>query len=251
MLRILMATIAVAALALPAAAYTTTWDGAQDGDLTIELILNCYIQVLWQDSLIEFDGDYDEPHDYWCYDLMGTGYALVGHPDNKFTATDAWAGDGAPFYFEARDGAYLYVKSNNALSMNVHTNGWLKATDPDCPDCYIPTYFTVALSGPFLVEGQDIGMGQIPNNGNGVYLYPDPEGNAGGEFDKHHTPGGIYPDQWAFDCNPASQTWHLGPLCPYVEGNMMFLARILRSGMADAGGNYTTWLDVSFASPDF
>lgn len=251
MSRTLIAIVTIAVLAVPAMAYETQWQGEPDGDLTIELSVNCYVQILWQDTVIEFDTDYDAPHDYWCYDLMGTGYALDGHPDGKFTATDAWAGNGDPFYFESRDGAYIYVKSNNALSMNVHTNGWLKATDPDCGDCYIPTYFTAALSGPFLVEGQDIGLGTIPFNGSGVYLYADPPDNTGGEFVEDDAVYGVYPDQWAFDCDPASQTWHLGPLCPYVEGNIMFLARILRSGMVDPGGDYTTWLDVTFASPDF
>jgi hypothetical protein len=240
--------MAVAALVAPAAAYTTQWQGDADGNLTIDLIVNCYVQVLWQDQAIVFDSDYDSPHDPWSPNLMGTAYAYTGHPDGKVTATDAWAGHGAPFYFESTDGAWVYVKSNNALSMMVHTNGDLSATDPDCGDCTIPTWFTMAMSGPFVVEGVDIGMGTIPGDGNGVYLAPDA---VAGELSYTDATHGVHPNQWAFECEPASQEWHLGPLCPYVEGNIKFLARILRSGMADPGGDYSTFLDLHFASPDF
>ncbi len=247
MLRILIAIMAVAALAMPAAAYTTQWQGDPDGNITIDLMVNCYVQILWQDQTIVFDMDYDAPHDPWSYSLMGAGYAYTGHPDGKVTSIDAWAGNGDPFYFESTDGAWMYVKSNNALAMQVHTNGNLKATDPECGDCYIPTWFTAALSGPFVVEGVDVGLGTIPGDGNGVYLA---DGGAF-VFDYEDPVAGVYPNQFAFPCEPASQTWQLGPLCPYVEGNIKFLARILRSGMVDAGGDYSTFLDVHFASPDF
>jgi hypothetical protein len=247
MLRILMAMLAVVALTVSAAAYTTQWDGDQTGQLDINLTLNCYIQILWQDSVITFSDSYTFPNgDYWCNTLEGAQYTALPGPDSK-PATDPWAGNGAPYYFESGDGADIYVKSNNALSMRVTPAGDLQASgEDDCPDCTIPTWFTCALSGPFVVQGLDIGLGTIPGDGNGVYLAD------GGSYEFSYTDGtyGVWPNQHAFSCADTG-TWHLGPLCPYVEGNIKFLARILRSGMADAGGDYTTHLDVAFASPDF
>lgn len=236
-MRILVAIAAVVALAVPAAAYDTTWDGEQEGDITIYLDLNCYIQIQWQDVEIHFDGT----NDWWSAVRCSSAYQGPGGDDQGKTSIDPWAGDSyyGTRYFESGDGGYVYVKSNNVLWMDVHSEGDLSA-QPDtlCPAVTIPTWFTVAFSGPFYVEGQDIGTCTIPQDGWGTYGY-DPG-------DHSIAYGASYPNQDCFPMDPASQIWTLGPLCPYVEGNINFKARIERNGLADAGGNYTTALNLSF-----
>ncbi len=244
MLRILIAIMAVAALAVSAAAYTTTWDGSPTGDITIYLGLNCYVQVEWQDTDIVFN----EVGDWYCTQLEGVGYSACPDPDGK-DPTNPWAGGGyytsdLGMYYESADGAVIFVRSNNPLSMKVTANGNLHAVDPDCGDCYIPTWFTVAAA-PFMVDGTWTGVGNIPGDGWGTYL----DEEAAGTFGYNDGTYGIYPMQKAFPCSPALGNWTLGPLCPGVEGTLKFLARIHRNGMEDPGGDYTTVLNVLFSSP--
>jgi hypothetical protein len=241
---VLLAIVAVLALAVPAAAYETTWDGSPTGDITIYLSLDCYIQILWQDTEIHFDGT----NDWWCTQLQGVGYSGPGVDGEGKMSTDPWAGDWYDAYFESGDGGYLYVKSNNALSMQVHSAGNLAASDTTCPGvCEIPTWFTVALSGPFYVQGMDIGTHNIPLDGWGTYC-GDQDG-AGSGYVMEYGSAYDWPNQYCFPMDPESQTWTLGPLCPYVEGNIMFKARIERNGLADAGGDYQTALNLTFTSP--
>ena len=250
MLRVLIAMMAVAALAVPAAAYETSWDfpsgGTQNENIDIYLTLDCWIQIDWQDTEIYFDGD----NDYWSTQLESLAYAPCPDDAPGKNAQDPWGGadyytGGAGRYYESFDGAVIFVRSNNPLSMMVHTNGDLLSTDPLCGDCTIPTWFTVALC-PFWVEGVQLDAGLIPISGGqpGVYLFDD-----AGEFGYDDTvPGYFFPYQKAFACEPASQEWTLGPLCPYVEGTIKFLARVLRHGLEDAGGDYHTFLDVHFST---
>jgi len=71
MLRVIVAIMAVVALAVPAAAYETTWDGDAAGDITIYLTLDCYIQIEWQDTDIVFDG----VSGWFCDQLEDVAYA--------------------------------------------------------------------------------------------------------------------------------------------------------------------------------
>jgi hypothetical protein len=239
MFRVLLAIVAVLALAVPAAAYETTWEGSPTGDITIYLSLDCYIQILWQDTDIVFDGT----NDWWSPTLCYVAYQGPGGDDQGKVSTDPWAGDSyyGTRYFESGDGGYVYVKSNNALSLAVHSEGDLASTVDPCPECFIPTWFTVAFSGPFYVQGVDIGTCNIPLDGWGTYGID----SGGGVM----TYGASFPNQDCFQMDPASQTWTLGPLCPYVEGNINFKARIERNGLADAGGDYQTALNLTFSSP--
>jgi hypothetical protein len=249
MLRAILATVAVLALAVPAAAYDTIWDFPvagtdQDEDIYIYLELDCYIQIDWQDLEIHFDGT----NDWWSETLMGVAYQDMSTEPGGKIPTDPWAGDAyyAPtgMYYESGDGAVIYVNSNNCLSMHVHSNGDLWC-DPACEDCEpytIPTWFTVALA-PFYVAGTQITTGTIPLDGLGCYLF-DEAGDFG-----YDDPAYNWPDQYAFPCDPASEEWVLGPLCPHVYGTIKFLARIHRHGMEDPGCDYATWLDVWFTTP--
>lgn len=249
MFRLILVTIAVAALTLSAGAYPTEWDGEADGDLTITLGLGCYIQIQWQDTDMVFDLVGDGGEDYYCNDLTGTAYLHCPDPDNK-TPSDAWAGseyycgvDG--MYYMTFDGARIFVRSNNPLSMAVHVNGDLFWDDPECGPQTIPTWFTMCAA-PFMVGGSWFADGEVPESGGqwGSYLF-----DAGSGLIGDSDPAQFFPNEYAFPCEPASQTWTWGPLCPGVEGTVKWLARIQRFGMLDLGGDYTTHVDVTFSSP--
>lgn len=241
-MRYFLAALVSLALVTAAWSYSESWDfpsgGTVSENITITLELPCWIQINWQDYTVEFDG----VTDYWCYDLMGTMYSLPAtYPDGK-GCLDPWAGATTPVYYESFDGATIYVHANNQLIMDVHTNGNLHGTCvfPNCPeDHWIPTWFTVALC-PFMID--DVWLqGTVPFCGNpGHYLFDD------GYPDFGH--GDVYPAQTAFPCDPESNTWILGPMNPEVQGTIKFLARILRSGLVDAGDDYYTWLDVTFST---
>lgn len=252
-MRYFLAILMSLALVSIAWSYSTCWHFPSGGDETEEICiildLPCWIQIDWQDCTIEFDG----VNDYWCYDLMGTGYYVPGtdpYPEGK-GCLDPWAGADyyAPngIYFESYDGADIYVHANNQLIMTVHTNGDLYGTCvfPNCPeDHWIPTWFTVALC-PFMIDDVWLTTGTIPFSGGqqGCYLGP------GTAWDFLYDNAAYnYPNQHAFQCNPVSQTWTLGPLNPEVQGTIKFLARIWRRGLVDAGDDYRTCLDVAFST---
>lgn len=241
MTRILMAILAVGLLTLPAGAYEVIWDGDADNDLLIDLQVDCYIQIDWQDLAIEFDG----ANDWWSTQLTGMAYQACPDDDNKFAA-DPWAGDqwyagAGGRYFEAGDGAAIYVHSNNDLSMAVHTNGDLAGTINSAANT-IPTWFTVALA-PFMIDDVWLTTGAIPGDGDGSYLFDN--GGAFGYDDATYN----FPNQHAFPCDPASNTWILGSMAPEIQGTIKFLCRINRHGMADPGDHYSTHLDVTFTTP--
>ncbi len=244
MLRVIVAIMAVVALTLSAAAYDTVWDGSPSGDITIDLMLNCYVQIEWQDVDIVFDDNAD----WYCAQLEGLGYSACPDPDGK-GPLNPWAGGGyytsnMGMYYESFDGAVIFFRSNNPLSMDVTVNGDLHAVDPDCGDCYIPTWLTMCAA-PLMVEDVWTGVGTIPNDGWGTYLHLDSPGVLGYNDPVY----GVYPMQQAIPCEPPATHYVLGPLCPGVEGTMKFLARIHRNGMLDAGGDYSTVVNVLFTSP--
>jgi len=242
MLRVIVAIMAVVALAVPAAAYETTWDGDAAGDITIYLTLDCYIQIEWQDTDIVFDG----VSGWFCDQLEDVAYAACPDGDGKFP-TDPWAGSSyyasGGLFYESADGAVIFIRSNNPLSMSVTTNGDLYFEEEGC-ESYIPTWFTMCAA-PFMVDGVWTGVGDIPGDGWGTYLNETGAGVLG-----YNDPvEGKHPNQTAFPCAPPANNWVLGPLCPGIEGTLKFLGRIHRHGMEDMGGNYTTVLNVLFTSP--
>lgn len=246
MLRALITIMVVAALAVPAAAYTTIWEGEKDGVIDIALQIDCYIQIQRQDSAIQFTDQ--SPYDWWSDSLMGDVLTKCPDDDGQHPMY-AWAGDqwyAGPGgrYYESDDGAVIYVRSNNELTMNVHTNGDLAGTENSATNT-IPTWFTVALC-PFVIDDSPISGHVVPFGGcDGCYLSDVVP--AGGDYLFEVCEAGYgAPDQWAFPCAPASQTYTTGMMQPAVYGTIKFLARIERHGMADPGDHYTTTLDVNF-----
>ncbi len=229
---------------LPLMGYEQIWDGNSEGDIEINLQVDCYIQITWQDTEIDFTDQ--SPYDYWSTQLMGLGYSACPDDDNKHPM-DPWAGDqwytgGNGRYYESHDGAVIYVHTNNELTMSVQTNGDLTGQVHPAANNTIPTYFTVALA-PFMIDDVWLTTGTIPGGGQGSYLYESGLGVFG-----YNNPSYNYPDQYAFPCAPASQ-WQLGPMMPETQGTIKFLCRIHRNGMADPGDHYYTSLNVMFTSP--
>ena len=252
MLRILIAMMTVVALAVPAMGYGTTWDGSASGQLEIHLQLNCYIQIEWQEVWIVFNGT----GDWYSTQLANVAYSACPDPQGKYP-TDPWGGDAYyctdGMYYESGDGAVIFVRSNNDLSMKVTTNGDLLGQTNGGT---LPTWFTVCLA-PFWINGSQL-MGEVPTGGQpGHYLY-DATGGVFGHCDDNFAnpvPSTFTPtvyenyyDQYPFPC-VGSQTWTLGSMVPYIEGTIKFLGRVHRHGLADAGDDYKTTLDVLFTTP--
>ena len=246
MLRVLMATVAVMALVVPAAAYYIVWDGTANGDFTIELQIDCYIQIDRQDSEIHFTDQ--SPFDWWSTQLQGLVLTRCPDDDSQHPMY-AWAGDqwyagaGGRFY-ESDDGAVIYVASNNELTMNVTTHGDLTGTINGPPFATIPTWFTLAFC-PFTIGGTAV-------SGHTVYFCGHPgcylsDGDGDFVFDICD-PTYDGPNQYPFPC-AGSNTWTTGIMAPQIYGTMKFLARIERHGMADPGDHYQTYVDVNFTSP--
>ncbi|MBN2172305.1 MAG: hypothetical protein JW819_13380 [Candidatus Krumholzibacteriota bacterium] len=241
----LLTILVLAVAAPPAMAYEVVWDGPADGELDINLQVDCYIQIDWQDTAIDFDGT----SDWWSTQLMGLAYQSCPDDGGKF-APDPWAGDayyagGNGRYYESGDGAVIFVRSNNDLSMAVHTNGDLYGTVNSASNT-IPTWFTVCLC-PFWINGVQLSGHTIPNTTNpGCYLSDiNPA-----DFHYEYCEAGMgWPAQQAFACAPASNTYTLGSMAPYIEGSIKFLARIWRNGLQDPGDQYYTMLDVHFTTP--
>ena len=251
MLKKAVLVLGVLVLAIPAFSYDTTWDGDPEGVITINADINCYIQILWQDVDIQFSNT----EGYWSWQLMGVSYRECPDTIGQKFPLDPWAGDAyycgdSGMYYESVDGAHIFVRSNNSLSMTVTTNGDLHGTVND-PNNKIPTWFTVCLA-PFIIGGNEL-QGTVPDPANdttiaGQYLYEDPA-QPGVFLHGDDSQGHNYPNQYAFPCDSAGTSWTLGPMSPYIQGTIKFLARIRRHGLADAGDSYSTTLDVAFSTP--
>lgn len=250
MFRNTLIALCVMALAVPAFGYEVIWDGNPDGCIQIELQIDCYIQIEWQDIVIVFNDGAGDPltWDFWAEQLENVGYARCPDNDGKHPP-NPWAGSGyyAPngLYYESCDGGDIFIRSNNDFHMDVHVNGNLTGT-LNAPYGEIPTWFTLCLC-PFMMDGtwlDDGYLGGIPFSGGqkGCYVFGGDTGGAMTYCDA------TYPNQKAFPCAISSTTWTLGIDAP-AEGTMKFLCRILRHGMMDPGDLYRTVIDVHFATP--
>jgi hypothetical protein len=246
MLRYILAGICVLALAAPAYGYEVIWDGDPDGNIDINLQIDCYIQIIWQDTDINFTDQ--PPYDWWSTTLVPVGNQRCPDDGNQHPMYP-WAGDAyyaaSGRYYESDDGATIYIHSNNDLTMRVHTNGDLTGTNlpiPTPPNT-IPTWFTLALC-PFQINSVWIAGHNIPFCGNpGCYAS---DTDTDGNMEVCTCPD--HPNQFVFPCAPASQDFFLD-LDAETQGTMKFLARIHRNGMADPGDLYYTFLDVHFTTP--
>jgi len=232
-------------LAFPVWGYETIWEGDPENDIEINLQIDSSIPIIWQTTAMAFG----QVTDWWYPQLMGIAGQPCPSPDGCYPG-DPWAGDpsgpaGADgYYYEEGVGAWIYIHSNNTISMWVTTNGDLEG-QINSSDNHIPTWFTVCLC-PFMIDDQWLTTGIVPGSGGqyGSFLYEASSGIFGYDNSAYN-----HPNQWAFPCDPELQTWQLGPMQPETQGTIMFHCRIVRHGMADPGDNYYTWLDVSFTTP--
>jgi hypothetical protein len=219
-------------LAVPAMGIT--WDGSQTGTVVINLNIDGWAQVQWQNTVIDFNG----ASDWWSASLANVAYASCPDDQGKIP-TDAWAGDDyyGPRYYEAAEGADIFVRSNATIYMDVTTTGDMTRSGGSET---LPTWFTLCFE-PFLLDDVwlDDGAGGAPGNTDlGCYAF-DGGGNT------FATCTGVFPNQTCFPCAGAT-TWTTGAMDPEVEGTLSFKARVERNGMADQAGSYTTNLNVSF-----
>lgn len=259
-MRAMMMGIAVLLLACGAFAQVPTeWDiqgGNNPQAVEITAQVKCYIQIIWQDTNIQFVNEVGDKGDW--FRERGNGligeYRALNQTGDK-SSCDPWA-DG---YYESRDGAHFYIASNNNVTMTVHQNGDLLNQELGYSGT-IPTWYTIAASGNwfkgFLRNSAWMNDGNIPINGAGVYGGIQGDGDP----DPYTLDLGVangcafYPNQEAIPMAPASMTRSLS-LPAVTRGTIEFKARMLRTGLGswemvpDEAGNYSTSLDVGFTSP--
>jgi len=231
MLKGLLTTVCLLILAVPAMAID--WGGTDTGSITINLNIGDWAFVEWQNTIIDFNGT----GDWWSPSLSGVAYSACLDDDGKYP-TDAWAGDDwyGPRYYEAGEGADLFVRSNCTIYMDVQANGDMQRTGGTET---LPTWFTLCFE-PFMMDDvwlTDGNMGAPGNEDDGCYVFD----NAG----TFSFCDAVFPNQHCFPC-AGSGFWTTPAMDPEVEGTISFKARVERNGLADQAGSYTTTLDVVF-----
>jgi hypothetical protein len=253
MLRKILLVTCVLGLTAPVMAYNVIWDGVPADSFMISLQIDCYIQIDRQDTEIIFnDGTTPDPvtgtYDFYASQLEDVVYTPGPDTEGKHS-TDPWAGDHyyCPNgeYWESADGAVIFIRSNNDLTMIVHVKGNLEGTI-NSSDNKIPTWITICFA-PFVMDGQVVDDGRPGgvnpfHTGPGAYAFGPIGGGTITLGDE------TFPNQHAFECDPYSTTWTVDMPC-WIEGTVKFLARIWRNGMQDQGDLYVTYVDVDFTSP--
>ena len=126
-------------------------------------------------------------------------------------------------YFESKDGGFFYLDSNSPVTMTVVSTGYLTGVNTSAE---IPTWYTLAASGPFSIGGNQLNDGNIPGDGIGSYAA---DTDTNGTMELGSTP--FHPNQWPFDMK--TLTNETITMSPSVQGNMNFHARIKRNGILD------------------
>ncbi len=237
-----MFTIAVAlALACAPAMAVPFCNTTVSNNISVTLTIPCYADVNWQDSTIVFSSVLGT--DYESTQITGLAYTATALK----TADDPWAGHGAQAwaggpYFESADGAFLWLASNCQVTMTVACSGDLTGT---VTGKTIKTWYTLAASGPFFLGSVQLNDGIIPLDGPGSYAADVVPPALSMEL-----PGGaanFWPNQYAFSMTVDTPETCL--MAPSVNGNLKFLARILRNGLLDPQDTYNATITVTVANP--
>lgn len=253
MIRKLFVVFFVLALATPAWAVVQVTNGTNSQDISITLTIPCITKIWWapqgsgyswdlNDQAITFNDTVQNGSncgDWWRNTLTGAYWTATK------ASTDPWATD----YYESYDAALFWLESNCNTKMDLISLGDL--TEPNGGT--LPTWYTVALTNNsncnwnvdcgFIDGGTRHSDGIIPVGG-GMGCYAD---DANADYAMELFGGAFYPSQFSFPMVDASgNTTYLGNFTAYAEGTVLFHARALRSGTADAAGNYTTRLRVWF-----
>jgi len=212
--------------------------------VSINLTIPAWTSVDWQDYDIVFASS-GTTYDYWSATLQGVAYANPPDGDGKMYATEPWTGDHwyAPtgLYWESRDGARVFLRSNCGLTMSVVPSGDLTTTQ--CGGNTLSTYYTVCGTSDipgFKADGNIYTGGNPPSGYNGQYL------DAGFDFNLVPAAGNVYPTQAVFAMTGPNQSLVMTNV---VYGTFKFLARVHRDGMLDCAGLYSASLTVTITQP--
>jgi len=238
-------------------------------NVVVTLNIPIWSSVSWQDMTIDFGpagqagqippvlGANGPGYDRWAWVLQGVAYSGVPDPAGTVFADDPWAGDpnnpplypASATYWESGDQADIYVVSNGGMTLSITPSGDLNNGAGNT----LPTWFTAAGSwwqgGGFIADGTFYGggwpLGGVMGWNPGQFL----SDAAGTNFGFNFVPlaGNVLPTQVAF-AMAGSPTYSM-VMTQYVRGTFTFHSRVLRSGMADAVGNYTANLAVTITAP--
>jgi len=233
-------------IAVPASA-TVTEQNPADPDVSITLTIGCYTNVYWNNT--------DEDHTINFNDIVqngsntgdwfrATGDGLTGA---YLDATKASQDPYAEGYYESYDDAHFWLQANCDVTMTVTSGGNLANNGSE-----MDTWFTMALTNNmnctynvdcgFIDGGTRYSDGIIPLDGMGTYADDSNTDNVMELFG-----GAFYPVQYSFpmEVSDVAQSY-TADFTAFTEGTILFHARVLRSGISDPAGTYTTSLDFTF-----
>jgi hypothetical protein len=245
MLRYVLASGLILMLAAPATAAVHNNGPSQ---IDIQLQIPCYTNVYWNSPGSSHDGDDtlilfnngvrpgDSYGDFWNSTLMGA----YGDPVSGKSSQDAFATD----YYESYDQALFWLESNCCVTMVMTPGG-----DLACGPNTLPSWFTVSLTNNtgtadgFIDGGARQSCGAVPLDGPGVYLFDAGSGVAGMDDRDDPTCSHHWPNQHPFPMTGGPWTTTFNQYC---QGTVLFLCRVFRSGLQDAGGVYTGSIGLTF-----
>jgi len=250
MLRKAVLILCLVALAVPASAAVYTTNGANPQPITISLTIPGYTNIYWAPSGAGNSQDLDDQTILFNNivqdgSTQGDWYspALTGAYG---VATAASTDPFAVGYYESYDHANFWMESNVNCTMQLTSAG-----DLNNGSVTMPTWYTVALTNNagctwnvdcgFYDGGVRQSDGIIPVGG-GMGCYAD-DNPADGTMELFG--GTFYPNQYSF---PMAGTYptYTGGFTAFAQGTILFHARVLRAGISDPFGVYTTTLTVNF-----
>lgn len=225
--------------------------GNGTGDITMNLTITSYAVVQVPPGDDGYGIPFDEVINFSSDVVGGTCpdfYRAFGGTErglyNPLIASDTWPNTGekpptdpwANGYYESCDGADYWLTTNGGtLTMTITSGGGL--TDGSH---VLNTWFTLAASGPFILNGVQLDDGPIPFDGPGSY-FADEDGLALA-MELGNT--AFWSNQYNFDMvGGGPWTYTFNGVC---SGSLKFLGRVERNNINDPAGTYTTTLTVTF-----
>ncbi len=260
MLRKTLIAAMVLGLTLPLWADVYPVNGSNPQDITISLTIPCYTQVYWNspgsswdenDQTIVFNDlvqDGNSDGDFY----RATADGLIGqYGAATQSSQDPWA-EG---YYESYDAALFWLDTNCDADMTLISGGNLSTQD----GAELPTWYTIAFTNNtgctynvdcgFIDDGVRDPCGVIPMDGQGCYGDDDNPADYVIEYTQSDG-ASFWPNQFAFPMEDQNgNTTYTAHFHGHAQGTILFHARVLRSGMADPAGTYTTTLTVNFTNP--
>jgi len=215
------------------------------GTITAKNAQGCYANVYWtdQDDTIDFNGTVQNGSNDGDW-YRATTDGLTG----AYWVADRSSQDPyAEGYYESYDMAYFWFETNCDTTMSLISSGNLTNT---MTGHQLPSWYTVALTNNtnctynvdcgFINGGVREENGLIPMDGQGCYAGDD------GDYDMELFTSPHYPVQYSFPMGDGSPTVYTGDFDEFAQGTIMFHVRVLRAGISDDAGTYTTTLTVAF-----